>query len=136
MATKVYPHHSWIKRIHHGYVSQCNSSRTLLPSNVHLRLKTSSMTTVGMEKRCMLHFVIHERHLTVGPIMFDTLFELLLSKYLCLTIAKLLSHIYSNEQCQINYKWCGAVSSSFGIKNGVKHIYLDELFVETRRLGC
>ena len=37
-----------------------NSSTT-----IHLWLKKSSITTVGMEKQCMLHFWMHLRHLTV-----------------------------------------------------------------------
>ena len=79
-------------------------------------------------------------------VMFDTLFELLLSKHLCPSLARLLSYMYTNQQCRI--KWSGAVSSSFSVKNGVKqggvlsprlfNIYLDELLYKLKqsRYGC
>ena len=81
-------------------------------------------------------------------VVFDTLLELLKSKHLCPTtcIARLLSYMYINQQCQI--KWCGAVSFSFGVKNGVKqgdvlsprlfNIYLDVLLYRLKqsRFGC
>ena len=79
-------------------------------------------------------------------VMFDTLFELLLSKHLCPSLARLLSYMYTNQQCRI--KWSGAVSSSFSVKNGVKqggvlsprlfNIYLDELLYKLKqsRFGC
>ena len=79
-------------------------------------------------------------------VKFDTLFELLLAKHICPTIARLLSFLYTNQQCRV--KWCGEVSSSFSVQNGVKqggvlsprlfNIYLDELLCRLKRsgMGC
>ena len=77
---------------------------------------------------------------------FDTLFELLLAKHICPTIARLLSFLYTSQQCRV--KWCGEVSSSFSVQNGVKqggvlsprlfNIYLDELLCRLKGsgMGC
>ena len=77
---------------------------------------------------------------------FDTLFELLLAKHICPTIARLLSFLYTSQQCRV--KWCGEVSSSFSVQNGVKqggvlsprlfNIYFDELLCRLKRsgMGC
>ena len=79
-------------------------------------------------------------------VKFDTLFELLLAKHICPTIARLLSSLYTSQQCRV--KWCGEVSSSFSVQNGVKqggvllprlfNIYLDELLCRLKRsgMGC
>ena len=74
-------------------------------------------------------------------VKFDTLFELLLAKHICPTITRLLSFLYSSQQCRV--KWCGEVSSSFSVQNGVKqggvlsprlfNIYLDELLCRLKR---
>ena len=65
---------------------------------------------------------------------------------MCPTVARLLSFLYTSQQCRI--KWGGAVSSSFSVKNGVKqggvlsprlfNIYLDVLLCRLKMsgMGC
>ena len=72
-----------------------------------------------------------------------TLFELLIAKHICPTVARLLCFLYTSQQYRI--KWGGAILSSFSVKSGVKQggvlssrlfsIYLDVLLCRLKMCG-
>ena len=76
-------------------------------------------------------------------VRFDRLFQLLIERNVCPSIARLLSFLYTNQQCRI--RWCGNISHNININNGVKqggvlspilfNVYLDVLLLRLEQSG-
>ena len=79
-------------------------------------------------------------------VSWEKLFRTLIDRKINCLFLRVLIFVYTDQECYV--KWCGAISASFAVKNGVRQgavssgilfaVYIDDLLTELRnsRLGC
>ena len=79
-------------------------------------------------------------------VSWENLFDVLLNRGVDGLFLRLILYIYMNQEC--NVKWCGKLSKSFRVKNGVRQgavssgilfaVYIDDILTLLRKsgLGC